>query len=892
MSLTRTLTCAALIAASSTFLLPAARGAATTFQQTVVTGTVRDGVGNPLPGATVRVPALRRAVLTDADGRYRLVGLPVGEQTLSATYIGYADASVTVQVLASGSAARDIVLEASPVALEGITVYGELSRGQAQALNEQKTSPNLKYVISEELFDLYPDINAAETVQRLPGVSIARDQGEGRYVQVRGLGEQFNALTVNGVRIPSIGRFAERSVELDIVPSSLVERITVTKALRPDMDGDALGGVVDMRYKRATGRPHLYIDAAGGWNQQESEIDNWGRSIISVSGNAGGRLADDRLGLLVAGSYHDTERGSLFESWRYVEDEGDDLARHRTTDYDVGRRNLGLLGNLDYRYADSGELTFAFNWQHYDEDEIRRLVAYTIGPQRESRFTGNRRREQDMLFGQVAATQALGRAQLDLQGSWMDGTEDWPDITEFQWTRSNPMLGTMSDAEIDRLGATSTFPGLDTPLTLDYAYFYPTKVESSQQSAGADLTLPVGATGRSSFKLGGKFTRADRTYLYSSVRGTPVDPMQSTIEGGTFGLADVKYGDPEIDRLGLSSAFVPADPRTNASSYEAEENTLAGYLMNTTDWSERFTTLVGARIERTSHDYLQYATGNEGSGDYAEILPSAHAIWRFTPETQLRAAASRGLSRPPFANLVPVDRVDDEDLEISRGNPGLKPLTAWSYDLMLERYTDRLGFFSAGVFYKRISDPIATGSFTEIVNGVEYTVFQPRNGGSATVYGIELATYQRLSALGVGFLRHFAVNANYTWNHSEADFGDDIDREYPLPNSPEHTGNLSLIYENPNLGFTTVVAGNYRSHMWEKFEGGQLHNDIWTGEEFHLDISIRKDWATGFSTYLQLNNLTNQADREIEGEPSESYSRIHERESYSWWAQLGIRLSR
>lgn len=874
------------------FFLLALLASPLTAQQTTISGLVRDDVGNALPEATVRLAESGRAVVSNADGAFRFSGLTAGTYTLTATYLGYTTASASITVAAGATASSTLVMEPAPLELEGITSWGELTRGQAQALNAQKNSPNLKYVISEELFGLYPDINAAETVQRLPGVSIARDQGEGRFVQVRGLGEQFNSLTVNGVRLPSIGRGAERSVELDIVPSSMVEEISVTKALRPDMDGDALGGTVDMVYKRPGSEPFLYLDLGGGLNDQQSEIDSWGQGIVSVSGNAGTRFADDRLGVLVAGSYHDTERGSLFESWRYVEDEGGELSRHRTTDYDVGRKNMGLLSSLDYQYSGTGELTFALNWQHYLEDEIRRLAIYNIGPLTESRFTGNRVREQDMLFAQLAGDQQLGGARLEFQGSWSEGTEDWPDITEFQWTRSNPALGGLSDSQIDALGAMSTFPGVDAPLTLDYAYFYPTSVESGQRTAGGDLTFLMGSSGNSSFKVGTRFTQADRTYLYSNVRAFPTDGSSSTVEGGSFGLAEVKFDDPEISGLGLASPLVPADPRTNASSYEAEERTLAGYLMNTTDWTPSFTTMIGVRIERTSHDYLQFSTGNEGSGDYTSTLPSAHAIYRLSPNSQLRMAVSRGLSRPSFRSLVPVDVVDNEDLEISRGNPELEPTTAWSYDLMFERYGNQLGFLSGGVFFKKLQDPIARGSYLEMVDGTQYTVFQPLNGGSATVYGFEVAAYQRLSSLGIGLFRHLALNANYTWNHSEADFGSEREREYPLPNSPEHTGNLSLIYENPNAGFSTVVAGNYRSYMWEKFEGGQLHNDIWTGSEFHLDVSLRKDWATGLSTYLQLNNLTNESDREIQGEPSESFSRIHERESYSWWATLGVRVTR
>ena len=860
-------------------------------QNASVTGRVTDPSGHALSGATVRIQELGRGAVTDHDGRYRLERIPAGSYTLVAEYIGYESGGALVQITTGDPVIQNLVLEANPIALEEIRVYGRLTRGQAEALNEQKNSPNLKYVVNEEQFDRYPDINAAETVQRLPGVSIARDQGEGRYVQVRGMGEQLNSLTMNGIRIPSIGRFAERSVELDVIQSSLIEEITVTKALRPDLDADALGGVVDFQLKRAGLTPELALEFGGGWNDQQSEVRDYGQEIVSFNGSASRRFADDKLGILVAGGFHNTERGSLFESWRYMEDEGLDFARHRTTDYDVGRERIGLVGNVDYRYAADGEVALTLNWDRFVEDEIRRMAVYDIRNTRESRFTGNRIREQDLGFATLEGNQSLGRARLDYQASWAEGREDWPDITEFQWSRPNPVLGSLSDPEINALGALSTFPGLDAPLTLDYAVVYPTEVETAQQTLGADLTIPFGASGASSFKFGGKFTHNDRSRMFTSLRAQPTDPAASTIPGGTFGLPDVRIGDPEIGDPPLDPAFVPGDPRDDPSSYQADEYIAAGYLMNTTDWTERFTTLAGVRIENTRHDYLQVATGNRGEGDYTTILPSLHAVYRFTPGTQLRAAVTRGLARPPFADLVPVEDIDVADLEISRGNPDLDPITAWNFDLMLERYTDRLGFFSAGVFAKRMQDPIATQGFRQVLDGVEYTIFQPFNAGSATVLGFELSTYQKLNTLGIPALRWFGINANYTFNHSETDFGGVEAQEYPLPSSPEHTANLALTYDNPGLGLSGVIAGNYRSHMWEKFEGSQLHNDIWQGEEFHLDLSLTQQWSDRFATFLQLNNLTNEADREIEGNPTESFSRLHEREAYSWWGTFGVRLS-
>lgn len=855
-----------------------------------VTGRVSDPAQNPLSGAVVRIEPLNRGVLTDQNGEYRLIAVPPGNYTIAAEYLGYTAGSQAVSLAGGGMTTVNLVLQADPIALSGIEVFGQLTRGQAQALNEQRTAANLQYVVNEEQFDRYPDVNAAETVQRLPGVSIARDQGEGRYVQVRGLGQELNSLTMNGVRIPAIGRGAERSVELDLIQSSLIEDITVTKALRPDLDADALGGVVDFQLKKAGFLPEFNVEAGLGLNDQESEINNYGRSITSFNGSASQRFADDRVGALVAGSFHNTERGSIFESWRYYEDEGPDTWRHRTTDYDVGRERIGLVGNFDFQYSPAGELGLTLSWDRFMEDEIRRLVAYDALRGREQRFTGNRTREQYLTFGKLYGEHSFGGAMLDFEGSWAEGREGWPDITEFQWSRPNPILTGLSNADLDALATGSTFAGLDTPLTLDYAYTYPTHVGSTQQTAGVNLTLPFGP-GSSTLKFGGKWTQADREYLFTSVRTGPGAGAVSTINGGEFGLPDVRMGDPEIDGLSLAAPLIVPDAKSNASSYQADETILAGYAMATTDWGRRFTTLAGLRVENTSHDYLQYSTGFEGTGDYTTLLPSFHAVVRLNDDAQVRAAVTRGLARPSFSNLVPTESVDEADLEISRGNPGLEPLKAWSYDLMLERYSASLGFLGAGLFYKQIEDPIATQSYTETRNGQSYVVFQPRNGGSATVYGIELSTFQPLSILRVPALRWFAVNANYTWNHSDTDFGGLDAQAYPLPNSPEHTGNVSLTYDNPGLGLSAVIAGNYRSYMWEKFEGGQLHNDIWTGEEFHLDFGLTQQWSEGLATYLQLNNLTNEADTEIEGEPSQSYSRIHERERYSWWATVGLRYS-
>jgi TonB-dependent receptor len=251
---------------------------------------------------------------------------------------------------------------------------------------------------------------------------------------------------------------------------------------------------------------------------------------------------------------------------------------------------------------------------------------------------------------------------------------------------------------------------------------------------------------------------------------------------------------------------------------------------------------------------------------------------------QIRAAATRGLSRPNYTNLVPFRSVDDDAREISRGNPDLDPSFAQNYDLMFERYGDRLGFFSVGVFAKFFRDAIVNEGVRETINGQEFIVFRPVNGGQADLFGFEVATTQSLGKLGLSSLRSFGIDANYTYNYSEADFGDRRDN-FPLVRSPSHVANVGLTYDNAENGLSAVVSGSYRSFLFEKFEGGL---PIWEGSQFHLGVSASYDITNSLSTSLSLNNLTNQPNEEIEFKPSKDRSRKHEQEWYSWWGTLSV----
>ena len=168
----------------------------------------------------------------------------------------------------------------------------------------------------------------------------------------------------------------------------------------------------------------------------------------------------------------------------------------------------------------------------------------------------------------------------------------------------------------------------------------------------------------------------------------------------------------------------------------------------------------------------------------------------------LRLAYSTGISRPNYKSLVPVEFRDDDDREISRGNPDLEPTSSNNFDIMFENYTSYLGLFSAGFYYKRMTNIIVNTSVIETLpfeDGTQvYDISMPINGDDdATIYGFELALNQKLNFLKIAFLSNFSIYANYTYTKAEVEVGG---RKLPLGSSPEHIANFAIMYDNPEIG--------------------------------------------------------------------------------------------
>jgi TonB-dependent receptor len=336
---------------------------------------------------------------SDRFGNYKIGGVPEGDYTLKVTYVGYADFSYSVMV-GSDDVVVDVSLDVDYVSMEGVNVTG-LSQGQAKALSQQKSAGNIKNVVSRDQMEKFPDQNVADVLQRLPGVALESDHGEGRYVQIRGAEASLNTTTINGVKVPSPEDV--RKISLDIIPSYSLGSVEVTKAITPDMDADAIGGHVNLITKNAFDYDGQFMEAkvAGGHRPL------YGKSGSMGAFTYGNQFMDGNLGLIVSGSYefNDMKTDNIELEWDDkiewvtntisnqddIDEDPDTDPEYETKDIDgtvvtdialknyaLSRERVGTTTSLDYKISDNSKLHFNLISNTYTDIENRNRLRYRL----------------------------------------------------------------------------------------------------------------------------------------------------------------------------------------------------------------------------------------------------------------------------------------------------------------------------------------------------------------------------------------------------------------------------------------------------------------------------------------------------------------------------------
>src|SRR6202045_1730677 len=269
----------------------------------VITGTAKDSAGAALSSTLVELQPLGRRVVSDDQGQFRISDVPAGEYTLTASYVGLNPFSGTVKVEAGQTVNVDPVLQVASQADQGI-VTAERLQGESEAINIERTSDEIVQVLPSRVINSLPNTNVADAVGRLPSVSLERDEGEGKYVQIRGTEPRLSNVTINGVNVPSPEGIV-RNIKLDAVPADLVERIEVFKTLSANQDADGIGGTVNLVTRTAGERPFYALGGTGGYNPIQNGY--WRGGLDGVFGKRFG--VRKKFGFLLNGTFDKTDRG-------------------------------------------------------------------------------------------------------------------------------------------------------------------------------------------------------------------------------------------------------------------------------------------------------------------------------------------------------------------------------------------------------------------------------------------------------------------------------------------------------------------------------------------------------------------------------------------------------
>ena len=844
-------------------------------QEAEITGTVTGTDGDTLAGASIQVVGSVIADVTNANGRYRL-DVPPGRIRILASYIGYENFDTTLRITTTDREVElDFQMSESFVEMGEVIVYGRRASGQAQALRLQQSAINQQTIIHRELFNKYPDITLAETVQRMPGVTITRNRGEGELVQVRGLPEQYTAIALNGQRLPAVQPEADRAGSLDIIQSNLVEQVRVIKSRSADMDADAIGGTVDFRIRQPERQAEVLLQAGGGSN---FGFDRWnpkGSGIQQAAAVLNSELRDETVYGLAAGSYFRHARGNRMQRFDYGEDgvTGTTISRVRPIDTDRVTTKTGLIGAVELRPSIYNRLRLSYNYSAVNEDVFSREVNFgAVDDASEIRLASKWKEERRLNMVALEVENNFNMTQLTYTLSFASTSERLNDrqrgynsvsfgnprpFTEEEYLALTPDDTRYSDQGLPRTSTEQQALDLEEDIAI----------------GGFNLTRYLDRNRTSFLRGGGRYRIKERIYREFYVQ-----------QAGDYGEPIPAGGFADLDNENVLDDAPNLDGGPN---YEAGEKIAAAYLMYTNNWTAKLSTSVGLRYEYTDLDYYVLQTGAADSTSYSDFFPSLNLTYRIRRDRQIRFAYYDAIARVPYATVVPTSGLAERRqarLDVFNvGNPDVEPTYSRNFDLTYERYGRNDGLISVGVYAKFLDNPTVRTAEYASLNGQPALGFSLMNTANARLYGLEVGFYQNLAFLNQQ-LRFLNLNGNVNFNDYELS-NQDVDGA-TLAQAPRRAANLSLVYSNPKQRLNLVIAGNYRSSTLDLLQDGK---PVWINSVISLDLAADVELFKDISAYGRLNNATDHGSERYLGKPDEEGALLLTSTRYGIWGVVGLR---
>jgi TonB-dependent receptor len=854
-----------------------------------LSGRVTDDKGEPIAGATVMVAGTTKATFTDADGRYAL-SLGAGTVTLEVTFLAYQKKTITgVQVLPGKTRPLNVVLqEAAGQQLSEVVVTAQVNNASAQGLLlKQRSSISMIDGISAEQIKRTSDNNVAQVLKRVAGVTIQ----EGKFVTVRGMSERYNNVQLNGSSLPSTEP-NRRNFSFDIIPSTLIDNVTVNKTFTPDLPGEFTGGLVQVKTLSIPETKFLSISLGTGGNTQSTgkefqtnkrfaadyllgEIDQrtWysgsQEQLEQSKTNAGQmnhfglyqytavplqaysfsfglplRLNERHsLGLVAALTYrHEETREKIKEVNTFG---GDSLISNLGADYNHSYKfvtAIGAVANLGWKTANH-----AVTWRNlfnnrYTTTTTQRVMHdyYDIITQFEVYSSP--------LQGRLKQTQLDGEHALFGQRLTLTWNADYNTTS-----RINPDdRFALADFQLDDVTGLVT-PSADGKYKLNWGLIGPSSPYVPTQfvmySGLEETKKNAGANAEYKFHLLRQPQKLKAGYL-RSYRKAEYDQLYLHAYAGTAGIGTIigsslhEFYDPANFTNGLLYYEEGGFVDRSGDAYTGRQTLDAAYLMADISPFKSLHIIGGVRREKAVTQTNTFYTWYDSDADYhfqdstftrtdLDWLPSLTAIYAITPKLNLRAAYSKTLARPDFRELTDCQYYNVSDRTLVINETAIEQSSTKNYDLRLEWYPSAGEIISLSAFYKDFYKPVE--KMTRVRSDAQNYDLLTINLDGAIVKGLEL-NFRKSFGFAATALKDLWLSGNATileGNVESETWGRKRDR--PLQGLAPYNVNGSLAYENSRLG----AAVNYtRVGRTLVIAGEFSKNDFYENPRNVLDFQL------------------------------------------------------
>jgi len=861
------------------------------FAQVQVRGIVLDETKEPLVGATVQLVSSQKNfnAFVGLDGSYIFNGVNAGDYELVVSFVGYKSYRQTISV-GNQTYRLDITMEFDSQMLGEIIIMGDANRGtDAEARMLEKNAKNTINVVSARSIELSPDITVANVVQRVSGLSIERNaSGDPQHAIVRGMDKRYNYTLVNGVKIPSPDN-RNRYVPLDIFPAQMLERLEVAKSLTADMEGDAIGGSVNMVMKSAPEQFEVNADFQLGYNginltrpffsydrttenrlspgerfgsRYEATMQDFSTNNLLIKNTnplpdmfggitIGDRFMNGKLGIMFGASVQNAFRGAD-RDWYKIDADPIGSGRPVLSSYQerqtsIHQFRMGLHSKIDYRLDRNNTLSLYLGDFTLNDFEVREMVTSDRGISPDDLNA-------TYLFQTRVRSTYSGIRNATLQGTHrLQGGSllvDWSALV------SRADFDRPDNAIFSRNGGVAS--GVEMPQNIERRN--PRRWEKHYDQ---DFTVYLNFQYNLDFlplpntfvKFGGMYRDKERGTLFNRYRFDPSPPIQN--QGTDWNdFRDVQW-----------ELLNPIGTLGHALNYNAFEEISAYYFTTHVELGE-LELNAGFRVENTNQGYISRTTNPfeipELFQVYSDLLPNFSFKYKAKPDMNLRGAYYKAINRPGYFEIV--DGISDEDDEFPfKGNPEVQRAIADNFDLRYEFFPRANEQLLVGGFYKRIEDPIELLLIRQTSLTTGPRNLTPTNSGTATNWGLEMDFSK--------FFNKFGFRMNYTYTNSsltttkservrenpEDPSSQLILRETqqtrPLQGQADHIGNLSFLYKNIQSGTDLQLSAVYSGERIE-IVSPWLDLDIWSRPFTQLDFSVEQR-LSNWVVFLKANNILN-----------------------------------